>query len=136
MKATPVIARMKTPPMPTARFSSRLLFTVMNRTTSCGWASTPMPTPMTMVETTIHQRLYCGVAEAELRHRRPALVADGRSRLGGREIRQVRQRLVAVDDAADLGVGVAPAARSCPTNMITPWRASVYITPLRPPKNT
>ena len=32
-------------------------FTVMNRTRSWGWARTPIPTPSTMVETTIHQRL-------------------------------------------------------------------------------
>ncbi len=58
MKATPVIMRMKIPPTHTARFSSRSDFTVMKRTTSCGWARTPMPTPSTMVVTTIYQRLY------------------------------------------------------------------------------
>ena len=53
--ATPVIMKMKTPPPSTARLSSRSLRTVMKRTTSWGCASTPIPTPRTMVETSCHQ---------------------------------------------------------------------------------
>ena len=55
MKATPVIMRMKGPPTRTARFNDRLSLTVMNRTTSWGCASTPMPTPRTSVVTMVSQ---------------------------------------------------------------------------------
>ncbi len=47
---------MNIPPDSTARFISRLLFTVMNLTDNCGCASTPMPTPATRDVTTLNQR--------------------------------------------------------------------------------
>ena len=58
------------PPGTSARFSSRPLFTVMKRMVSCGCASTPTPTPSTIVETSCHQS-----GEPARGHRRPAAVA-------------------------------------------------------------
>jgi len=63
VKATPVIIRMNIPPTSTARFSSRPDLTVMKRTSNCGWAKTPMPTPITIVLKTIHQTLYVGLPQ-------------------------------------------------------------------------
>ncbi len=38
------------------RSSPRRLRTVINRTTNCGWASTPIPTPRIMAVTAVYQR--------------------------------------------------------------------------------
>ena len=62
-KGVPVISMMKIAPIGTARSSSRRLRTVMKRTASCGWASTPMPTPRMMAVTTVHQRSYLGAPQ-------------------------------------------------------------------------
>ena len=47
---------MKTPPIKTALLSSLLDLTVINRTTICGWESTPTPTPSIKLETSVHQK--------------------------------------------------------------------------------
>ena len=47
---------MNTEPISTARFSSRLLLTVMKRTASCGCASAPMPTPSIRLDTSVHHQ--------------------------------------------------------------------------------
>jgi hypothetical protein len=48
---------MNTAPIRTPLFNSRLVLTVINLTTNCGWESTPIPTPRMRLETNVHQNV-------------------------------------------------------------------------------
>ena len=60
----PVTTKIKIPPINIARFNSRLLFTVIKRTTNWGCANTPIPTPRIILVTRIHHHVELNEGKA------------------------------------------------------------------------
>jgi len=125
----PVVSRMKRPPMGTARLRALLSLAVMKRTTSCGCARTPIPTPIMMVVTRTYHISDPNVGSAVQLNipllDRPAGICGDRSLsfvnavAGSPRRENVRKRRTTI-----------------PTSMMMPCMASVYMTAMRPPAIT
>ena len=120
---------MNIPPIRTDLFSSLSDFTVMNLTISEGCASTPIPTPINVDETSDHQNGVPNVGN-EVHPVPPVAVASAGYRL-------------TIFVRAVFAVSTPPSIQytntrrnTIATTMMVPCNASVYITPRIPPKST
>ncbi len=124
---------MNKPPIKTARFNSRFDLTVMNRTTSCGWDITPIPTPKIRLETNVHQKGLPNEGMA-VHPVNPVAVASAVALAGTTFTRLVRAWLASTTPPS---IQYIVARRIIiPKNIILPCKASVYITPRIPPNIT